>query len=310
MMVTEDDAFMLVDKGPFRRLLQYCRPNLKESDIAHRTKMREEILKRTEEAEERLQSKLQASFTFDTWTSKTGDPFPGVTGHYIDAPADTPEDFSFRSEQLAYTPIEGKSTLIPFTRCMEHAVHLTAGHFISDVSPLSAKAVLAKAKKLRKKFKAENPDMDDGELDALLAAAEGDEDDGYEDVDEYGEDGPAPKDAVGKALALVKQIRVSPQAQAFFKKISSNPTVWRTLPLLEALAETLGNMAATTKFEDMRDSINAGLENLEKWYGKTDDIDVYLFCLALDPNIKTAYAEESWNSVAFAEGLEGQQVGS
>ncbi|KAJ7861151.1 hypothetical protein B0H13DRAFT_2355218 [Mycena leptocephala] len=74
--------------------------------------------------------------------------------------------------------------------------------------------------------------------------------------------------------------------------------------LLEALAATWGNMAATEKFEDMRDSINAGLENLEKWYGKTDDTDVYFICLALDPNIKTAYAEESWNSFAFSEGLE------
>lgn len=68
----------------------------------------------------------------------------------------------------------------------------------------------------------------------------------------------------------------------------------------------------------MRDSINVGLENLEKWYGKTDDTDVYFVCLgkrtslrrphihgvlALDPNFKTAYAEESWNSVAFEEGM-------
>jgi hypothetical protein len=50
---------MLVDKGPFRRLLRYCRPSLKESDIPHRTKMREEILQRIEVAEERLRSKLK-----------------------------------------------------------------------------------------------------------------------------------------------------------------------------------------------------------------------------------------------------------
>jgi hypothetical protein len=34
-------------------------------------------------------------------------------------------------------------------------------------------------------------------------------------------------------------------------------------------------MAATEKFEDMRDSINAGLDNLEKSYGKTDNKDIY-----------------------------------
>ncbi|KAF8188584.1 hypothetical protein K438DRAFT_1764328 [Mycena galopus ATCC 62051] len=40
-------------------------------------------------------------------TSKTGDPFLGVTGHYIHAPADSPEDWTLKSEQLVYTPIEG-----------------------------------------------------------------------------------------------------------------------------------------------------------------------------------------------------------
>ncbi|KAJ7808949.1 hypothetical protein B0H14DRAFT_2577512 [Mycena olivaceomarginata] len=62
-------------------------------------------------------------------------------------------------------------------------------------------------------------------------------------------------------------------------------------------------MAATKIFRGMKDSINAGLANLEKWYSKTDDTDVYFICLALDPNFKTAYAEASWNSIAYEEGL-------
>ncbi|KAK6977807.1 hypothetical protein R3P38DRAFT_2805271 [Favolaschia claudopus] len=71
----------------------------------------------------------------------------------------------------------------------------------------------------------------------------------------------------------------------------------------EAMAETWRNMAATERFADMRESILAGLDNLEKWYGKTDDTDVYFICLALDPNIKTAYTQESWNSESHEEGL-------
>ncbi|KAJ6631849.1 hypothetical protein B0H10DRAFT_1937605 [Mycena sp. CBHHK59/15] len=351
MMVTEDDVhtflLFLWDSN--------LTDDLKESDIPHRTKMREEILKRTEEAEERLRSKLE-----------TGDPFLGVTGHYIDAPADSPEDWSLKSEQLAYTPIEGNYSgdnlsrilvrtvdgydlrdKVDIVLCMEHAVHLTAGHFISDVSPLSAKAVLARAKKLRKKLMAANPDMDDNELDVLLAGDNGEDDeddDGGWDGDNDDVDGPTPRDAVGKALALIKQAvnrfvlldDDSTEVPNLVKKSYSNfrlstrdweqlikmrevlqepaniqqsfsssrhPTVWRTLPLLEALAETWRNMAATEKFVDMQDSINASLDNLEKWYGKTDDTDVYFICLMLDPNIKTAYAEESWNSVAFEEGM-------
>ncbi|KAK7034322.1 HAT family dimerization domain-containing protein [Favolaschia claudopus] len=466
LMVTEDNAFLLVDKAPFRRVLQYSRPSLKESDIPHRTKMRAEVLERASEAEDRLRARLsasflksislfsnrltgttksipgQVSFTFYTWTSKTGDPFFGVTGHYIDSPPDSPEDWSLKSDQLAYTPIEGNHsgdnlakilvrTLDRYdlrekmgwgtadnasnndtcmkcagrevdplklrwdpverrVRCMEHSVHLAAKHFITRVSPISAKAVVAKAKKLRKELKAANPDLDDDEIDALLAA-EDEEENEESDEDNEGEVA-KPKDALGKALALVKQVRASPQAQAFFKKMCAesgtpvlqllgwirtrwasmftfldrlillrpavsrfvlladdspevpnlvkksyvtfrlsrqdwdqlakihevlqepaniqqsfssarHPTVWRTLPLLEALAETWRNMAATERFADMRDAIYAGLENVEKWYPKTDDTDVYFICLALDPNIKTAYAQDSWNSEAYEEGL-------
>ncbi|KAG2036562.1 hypothetical protein BDR03DRAFT_1011522 [Suillus americanus] len=37
LIVSEDKAFQLVDKGPFRRLLQYLRPSLSDRDILHRT---------------------------------------------------------------------------------------------------------------------------------------------------------------------------------------------------------------------------------------------------------------------------------
>jgi hypothetical protein len=37
-------AFQLVDKQPFCRLLQYLRPSLSERDIPHRTKIHDEIL--------------------------------------------------------------------------------------------------------------------------------------------------------------------------------------------------------------------------------------------------------------------------
>ncbi|KAF7366232.1 HAT family dimerization domain-containing protein [Mycena venus] len=413
MIVTENDAFMLVDKGPFRRLLQYCRPSLKESDIPHHTKMREEILKQTEDAEERLRSKLedipgQVSFTFDTWTSKTGDPFLGVTGHYIDAAVNSPEDWSLKSEQLAYTPIEGNHSGDNLSRTLVRTVDRydlrdKVGWFTADNATNNDTALKALGKEIDPLKLRWDPverrvrstvaliselDMDDDELDALLAGDDGedeeDDDEGW-DGDNDDADGPTPRDAVGKALALVKQ--------AFFKKMctgagvpvlqflgwirtrwasmftfldrlillraavnrfvllvddsakvpnlvrtsysnfrlstrdweqlikmrevlqepaniqqsfssSRHPTVWRTLPLLEALAETWRNMATTEKFVNTRESINAGLDNLEKWYGKTDDTDVYFICLALDPNIRTsAYAEESWNSAAFEEGM-------
>lgn len=49
----------------------------------------------------------RVSFTFDAWTSEASDPYLSVTGHYISAPADAPQDWALQSEQLAFTAIEG-----------------------------------------------------------------------------------------------------------------------------------------------------------------------------------------------------------
>ena len=49
----------------------------------------------------------QISYTFDTWTSETGDPYLSITGHYISAPDDWPQDWELKSEQLAFAPFEG-----------------------------------------------------------------------------------------------------------------------------------------------------------------------------------------------------------
>jgi hypothetical protein len=47
------------------------------------------------------------SFTFDSWTSEAGDPYLSMTGHYISAPKAEPHEWVMKSEQLAFTHIEG-----------------------------------------------------------------------------------------------------------------------------------------------------------------------------------------------------------
>ena len=47
LVVSEDDAFLLLDKPAFRQLIQYLRPSLSQQDIPHRTKIREEVLAHT-----------------------------------------------------------------------------------------------------------------------------------------------------------------------------------------------------------------------------------------------------------------------
>jgi hypothetical protein len=90
----------------------YTRPSLSERDIPHRTKVHTEILVRAHAAEVKVCEALaniegKVSFTFDTWTSDAQDPYLSVTGHYITAPKDHPQDWKLKSEQLAFTHFEG-----------------------------------------------------------------------------------------------------------------------------------------------------------------------------------------------------------
>jgi hypothetical protein len=59
-----EQAFQLVDKASFRRLLTYCRPSLNEKDIPHRTKVRKEILDRAKMVEARVKDKLKVCDCF------------------------------------------------------------------------------------------------------------------------------------------------------------------------------------------------------------------------------------------------------
>src|SRR4051794_9322814 len=61
--------------------------------------------------------------------------------------------------------------------------------------------------------------------------------------------------------------------------LSQEPTVWWTIPVLEFLQQSWENMAAVPRFGELAGAIHNGLENLEKWYRKTDDTNVYFICL-------------------------------
>ena len=110
------------------------------------------------------------------------------------------------------------------------------------------------------------------------------------------------------------------EAQSTFSS-SRDPTVWRTIPVLEYLQQSWESMELLPKFETVAPAIRAGIDNLSKWYQKTDDTDVYFICLGklsairsscrriltnlavLDPNVKLAYAEDKWDSDAKDDGV-------
>ena len=64
LIISEDDAFYLLDKPAFRKLLHYLRPNLTIKDIPHRTKIHEEVLAHAVQAKSKLKEILQVRYAF------------------------------------------------------------------------------------------------------------------------------------------------------------------------------------------------------------------------------------------------------
>jgi hypothetical protein len=82
-------------------------------------------------------------------------------------------------------------------------------------------------------------------------------------------------------LELMREVLQEPANAHQSFSATSEPTVWRTIPVLEYLHETWTNMAGASKFDALSVAINSGLNNLSKWYRKTDDTDVYFICLGM-----------------------------
>ena len=104
-----------MDRGSFRQLLKFCQPSLLEQDIPHRHALRGEILRRAAIAEGRVRDNLKRvpskiSFAFDAWTSAPGDPYLSLTSHFIDAPADRPNAWVLKTDQLIFEEIQGRHT--------------------------------------------------------------------------------------------------------------------------------------------------------------------------------------------------------
>jgi len=49
---------------------------------------------------------------------------------------------------------------------------------------------------------------------------------------------------------------------------------------LEFLQKMWGLMANPTKFSELKEVINSGLENMDKWYHKTNNTNAYFICLS------------------------------
>ena len=113
----------------------------------------------------------------------------------------------------AYTPYTVCYTYnIQFPRCMEHALHLSAGHFIQVVSPTSRHCLIKKFKKALHDAELNDNNIDFGALEANLGCDNNDNDDDDDDNNDNDNDDDAASevadysvgDTIDKSLALVK----------------------------------------------------------------------------------------------------------
>ena len=68
------------------------------------------------------------------------------------------------------------------------------------------------------------------------------------------------------------------EAQQTFSCVA-DPAVYHTLPVLKYLQEQWTSMANATRFTSIAPAIQAGLDNLNKWYNKTEHTDAHIMCL-------------------------------
>ena len=64
LIVSEDNAFYLLDKSAFHQLIHYLWPTLTIKDIPHCTRIREEVLACTVQAKSKLKETLQVRYVF------------------------------------------------------------------------------------------------------------------------------------------------------------------------------------------------------------------------------------------------------
>ncbi|KAJ6537529.1 hypothetical protein DFH09DRAFT_1283526 [Mycena vulgaris] len=113
--------------------------------------------------------------------------------------------------------------------CIEHAVHIASKHVVEKVAPTPQKLLQKKIRSLLNQARS-NGELNEEEVASLLSTLGGGGDTPESDVEGEGLEWTT-GDAVGKVLALIKQIRMSPQARTFFAKCC----VQATTPELELL---------------------------------------------------------------------------
>ncbi|KAF8810718.1 hypothetical protein BYT27DRAFT_7091263, partial [Phlegmacium glaucopus] len=86
-------------------------------------------------------------------------------------------------------------------------------------------------------------------------------------------------------ITLMHEVLKEPASAKQTFLSSKEPSVFCTIPVLEYLQESWGNMANHLKFAEVEEPLQKGIENLEKWYHKN------------------TYAKDKWDEESYSAGV-------
>ncbi|TFK37180.1 hypothetical protein BDQ12DRAFT_667133 [Crucibulum laeve] len=95
-------------------------------------------------------------------------------------------------------------------------------------------------------------------------------------------------------------------AASIHSKLSADrkPMLQHVYPLLEKLMTQWENMANSSKYAVISEAIQAGLDNMVKWYWHADDTSIYFISHVLDPVYKDRYFRAAWDEDYVDKGME------
>jgi hypothetical protein len=105
-----------------------------------------------------------------------------------------------------------------------------------------------------------------------------------------------------RLLDLIRDALRGPSFSCQTFSHSTRPTVYRAFPAIESMQQRWENMVKNPDYAPIVPALQAGLENLCKWYRSLDDSSIYFICLVLDPRVKMAYFETHWEKVYLNAG--------
>ncbi|KAF4612560.1 hypothetical protein D9613_012719 [Agrocybe pediades] len=119
-IVADDQSIRVIDSPYLRRIFLLLRQELRDSDIPHRTSIKEHILKRLDKHFETLRNEMQESlgkisFTMDLWSDPNLVPYMASTAHWIHATQVTrmgrlEYNLELRTDLIGFQCVPGRHT--------------------------------------------------------------------------------------------------------------------------------------------------------------------------------------------------------